>query len=294
MIGIIPSAQSTFEVYGDFNAKPLIEGKLYYRPSDKRLFYYSKIETRTSPKTGYFPIWDGVHESQSLFANVKYFDKDVITPDVAQLSSTINSTKAKEIVRNQRLSENRTKLQPKINDADNMFTQIIKSVINVMGLTKLELIDKANGYLDENMVENYYASLSKVTMMRLEKFHIWMDKIFHVGYRIIITKDDKEILVYQWPQDIFQTGLVKYDDITKKNDDPYKKIMKILMVKENISKADLHSDVTDDYTVNNMMTTLNGSKSMSAQIFCRFIRLTNLSLTVEVIDNDKTIFTYKE
>ena len=175
-----------------------------------------------------------------------------------------------------------------------MFTQIVKSVINVMGLTKLELIDKANGYLDENMVENYYASLSKVTMMRLEKFNIWMDKILHVGYRIIITKDDKEVLVYQWPQDIFHTGLVKYDDITKKNDDPYKKIMKILMVKENISKADLHSDITDDYTVNNMMTTLNGSKSMSAQIFCRFIRLTNLSLTVEVIENDKTIFTYKE
>ena len=59
MLGIIPSTKCTYEVYGTTDDKSPIEGKLYYDKSNGRLYYYSLTETRSNPKTGYFPIWDG-------------------------------------------------------------------------------------------------------------------------------------------------------------------------------------------------------------------------------------------
>ena len=60
MVGIIPSSNKTFEIYGDFNSSNLVEGKLYYHPSDKRLYFYSLKEKRSNPNTGFFPVWDGL------------------------------------------------------------------------------------------------------------------------------------------------------------------------------------------------------------------------------------------
>ena len=59
MIGIIPSINKTYEVYGDLSSNKFIEGKLYYDKTDGRVYYYSTIETRSNPNTGYYPIWNG-------------------------------------------------------------------------------------------------------------------------------------------------------------------------------------------------------------------------------------------
>ena len=100
---------------------------------------------------------------------------------------------------------------------------------------------------------------------------------------------------YKYPEDKFDTGIVKYNDIAKSSDDPFKRIIKILMVMENINKSSLKSDNVDDYTVNNMVTTINGKKPLSAQLFSRFISMAKLSYSMTIYDRyDKFIFEYKE
>jgi hypothetical protein len=64
---------------------------------------------------------------------------------------------------------------------------------------------------------------------------------------------------------------------------------------ENITKTTLRSNEgVDDYTINNMMTTLNGDKALSAQLFSRFIRMAGLTFSVDIVKDGKIIFTYKE
>ena len=87
---------------------------------------------------------------------------------------------------------------------------------------------------------------------------------------------------------------VKYNNIARSKMDPLKKIVKILMVMENISKADLKSDEVDAYTINNMMTTINGAKPLSAQIFSRFLRMTGMDYTVNMYREGDLIFTYQD
>lgn len=295
MIGIIPSASNTYEVVGDFTSSDLIEGKVYYHPETKRLYYYSTTKRRSNPDTGYFPIWNGSNTFESKFSNDKYFDKDVVKPSIKKLSENINKNIADDILYRQRLLENGKKLQPVINDEDNMFTQLVKGAITSLDLSIVDLLDAAKGKMDQKMVENYYSSLIKVTMMRLDKFHTWMDILLNLHYDITIYNGEKKLLKYSWPKDKFNTGIVKYTNIMKPNDDPYKKIVKILMVMENISKTSLRGEEIDDYTINNMMTTLSGNKSLSAQIFCRFIRMAKLSFEIELFDKDnKKIFEYRE
>ena len=294
MIGIIPSASSTYEVFGDFNSDQLIEGKIYYHPDTFRLYYYSHSLRRSNPDTGYFPIWDGKKTYESKFSNEKYFS-DVITNDIKSLSKTISRKKAKDIIYKQRVAVNDKKIYLVINDEDNMFTQCIKSSLNKMDISIIDLFDMNDGLLTEKQVENYYSSLSKVTMMRMEKFHVWLSSILHFHYDITVYKGDKKLLKYSWPKDKFNTGMVKYNYVYKPGDDPYKKIVKVLMVIENISKSSLKMEDVNDYTINNMMTTLNGTKSLSAQIFCRFIRMTDLSFTLELFNNkNELVFMYQE
>lgn len=130
--------------------------------------------------------------------------------------------------------------------------------------------------------------------MRLDKWNIWINVILHVNYVIEVTKGTKKLLSYEFPKDRFDTGIVKYDNIVSSDDDPFKKIIKILMIMENINKNSLRSDDVDDYTINNMITTLNGKKSLSAQLFSRFIRMAELSYTIRIYDKDQLIFEYHE
>lgn len=296
MIGIIPSINKTYEVYGDLSSNKFIEGKLYYDKTDGRVYYYSTIETRSNPNTGYYPIWNGKNKFISSFSNKKYFDNDVIKMDIESMSKSIDKTTAEKIIYNQRRSDNTDILDPDITYEDNMFTQCIKGVIKYKKITMIDLIDMANGMLSDKIIENYYIALTKITFMRMDKWNIWIDTILHLRYELIIYKENKQLLSYNYPSNKFDTGIVKYDKVIDTKDDPYKKIIKIIMIMENINKNNLRSKEVDDYTVNNMMTTINGNKSLSAQLFSRFIRMAELSYIVNMYDlhGKDIIFQYKE
>ncbi len=290
MIGILPCASKTYEVCGGFNTANLEEGKLYHDDSG-RLYYYSKILKRSNPETGYLPIWDGDHKIESSHSVTKTL-KDILRPDVSELSKTISNEMARNIRYRQRLSENNKVLDPHIEDEDNAFTQIVKGIIKSLNITKIDLLDMASDIIDDRMIESFYSSLTKVTMMRVDKFHLWIDKIFGARYVITVYKDSKELLTYEWPSNKLDTGLVKYN--TEPSDDEFKKIVKVLMVKENISKTNLKSEDVDDYTINNLMTTLHSDKALSAQLFSRFMRMANLHFEIEIFNKKGSIFLYRE
>lgn len=294
MIGIIPSSNKTFEIFGDFNSNDLVEGKLYYHPDTKRLYFYSKKETRSNPNTGYFPVWDGKNVYSSQFSKEKYFDKDAVKIDLNSMCNSIDKDVANEVLYKQRRSDNDEILRPQLSDVDNMFTQCIKGVINAKELTIVDLVDMSSPRLSQKVIENYYSALTKITFMRLDKWNIWVNVILHISYTIEVYKGSKKLLTYQYPQDKFDTGIVKYDNIIASEDDQFKKIIKIIMIMENINKSSLRSQEVDDYTINNMLTTLNGKKALSAQLFSRFIRMANLSYTIKLYDSGKEIFEYKE
>ena len=175
-----------------------------------------------------------------------------------------------------------------------MFTQCIKGTICAMDVTSADLLEMSTPRMEPRMIDNYYSSLNKISFMRLEKWNVWLNNILHIGYGLDVFKGKKKILSYSYPVDSFETGVVKYDQIIKSSKDPLKRIVKILMVMENIDKKALQTDDVDDYTVNNMMTTLNGEKPLSAQLFSRFTRMTGLTYRVRIIKDNKTIFEYKE
>ena len=296
MIGIIPSSNKTFEVYGSLSDKNLIEGKLYYDEEENggRVYFYSTTETRSNPRTGYYPIWNGKDKFVSSFSNEKYLWKDVIKIDTASMSSTINKDVADKVLYMQRKSENDEILKPAISDEDNMFTQCIKGIITAMNITMIDLVDMTSPSLQEKIVEGYYNSLNKITFMRFDKWNIWIDVILHVKYSVEVFKGEKRLVKYDYPSNKFDTGIVKYDQITSSKDDQFKKIIKIIMIIENINKNSLRSSEVDDYTINNMMTTLSGTKPLSAQLFSRFIRMAGLNYTIKIFKDDKEIFEYHE
>lgn len=295
MIGIIPSISQTFEVYDDFNAKSPVAGKLYVDPRDGRVYMYSTTETRASPATGYFPVWDGSKCYISQFANSKYLDKDVIRTGIDDMSSKIDKSTADQVLYLQRRSDNAELLKPQITDGDNMFTQCIKGVICAMDLTMVDLVDMSSPKLSEKAIENYYSALTKITFMRLDKWNVWVNVILHIRYTVRVYRGDTQLVSFEYPHNKFTPDTERYQKIIKSSDDPLKKIIKILMDMENITKSTLKGDDIDDYTINNMLTTLSGTKPLSAQLFSRFIRMASLTYSVDIFDNtEKLIFKYKE
>jgi hypothetical protein len=295
MIGIIPSVNKTFEVFGHFTVKDPIEGKLYV-DTDGRIYMYSKTETRSNPNTGYFPCWNGKEKFITQYSNTKFFPVDAILTDLMKLAEKIGKEVADQVLYNHRRCDNEEILRPSLTDGDNMFTQCIKGVLNVKEYTMVDLVDLSVPRLDEKMITNYYSALTKITFMRLDKWQIWMDVILHLKYQVNVYKDDKRLIQYRYPANQFDTGIVKYDNIIGTKDDPFKKIIRILMIMENINKNSLRSKEVDDYTINNMLTTLNSKKSLSAQLFSRFIRMANLSYDVNLYEDnyETSIFEYRE
>lgn len=295
VIGIIPSGSKSYEIYGDFTDTNPVEGKLYYDPNTKRLYYYSLKENRSNPNTGYFPVWDGKRVYITIHSAAKYFDRDAIKVDFNSISNTLSSELASEIRYKQRRAVSDEILKPMIQDGDNAFTQCVKGVISAMNVTMIDLMDMTKPKLDQKVLEGYYNALSKITFMRIDKWDVWVNTILHIRYTINVYKDGKRIIRYKYPDNTFDTGIVKYDDIISTKEDALKKIVKILMVMCNITKRVLLISSVDDYTVNNMITTINSTKPLSAQLFSRFIRLSELSYDIQIYDNGKKfLFEYKE
>lgn len=291
MIGIIPGTYKTFVVIGKFDESP-IEGKLYIDPISNRIYMYSLKEKRSNPNTGYFPIWDGINTYITKFSNEKYLN-DVILTDVSSLSLNVDKDTANRIIYQHRRCENSELLEPLISDGDNMFTQCIKGILNVKKYTLIDLVDKSNPKLSEEVLYNYYSALTKITFMRLDKWLVWMNHILHMWYMISVYKNDQLLLTYNSKQDKFDVP-DKYNYIIEKKADHFKKIIKILVSMENIQKSDLRSSEVDDYTINNMLTTLSGEKSLSAQLFSRFIRMANLNYKIQIFEGDDVVFEYGE
>lgn len=293
MIGTIPSGNKTFEVYGDTSCDNPIEGKLYYDNTDKRLYLYSTIATRSNPDMGFFPIWNGKKFIITRYSNKKYLT-DATTSNINELSMNIDTNTANKVLYNLKRCEDNTILKPSITDEDNFFTQCIKSLINQMNITMVDLLEMSSPIMNQKKMDAYYSSLCKISFMRMDKWHIWIGSIFHMSYTIDVYKKKKRMISYKYPDDVFDTGVVKYNNIIKSKDDPFKKMIKILMIMDNINKNDLKSDIVDDYTVNNMITTINGKNPLSAQLFSRYIHMTKLSFTLKIYDKGKVVFTYKE
>ena len=295
MIGILPSHDKTFEVIDNIKIDNPIEGKLYYNENDKRLYYYSTTITRPGPETGYLPIWNG--NKTYTNENVKYKTlDDVIGLSLKDMSNNISKDIAEDIIYRRRLVDNASTLSPVIDDNDNVFTQCIKSIICSMNITMVDLADMCYPKLNENMLKNYYSSLTKISFMRLDKWYIWINVILHLSYDVIIFKKKKEILRYSYPVNRFKfDDMNKYKDIIKSKDDSFKKIIKILMVKESIDKNNLKEDSPDDYMVNNLMTTLyDDKKNISGQLFSRFMNMTNLHYHINLYDRyKKPVFSFK-
>src|SRR5699024_11353689 len=111
--------------------------------------------------------------------------------------------------------------------------------------------------------------LSKITLMRMDKWLIWMNSILHKAFTFGVYKDDALVVQYDYPQNRYSVSDVSCQEILSSQDDFLKKLIKITMMKTNLNKSDLRSDTTDEYTINNLMTSLNGNKPLSAQLFSR-------------------------
>ena len=291
MVGIIPYGSKTYEVIGPISDGGFIEGKIYW-DRDEHLYMYSTIHTRSCPETGYFPIYNGKRYTSFTAGNQKFL-KDVIRIDLTAMASQLDDQTAKNVVYKRRKRDSDKALKPEITDEDNMFTQCIKGCICAMDLGIIDLYDMAAPILKQSVVDNYYASLVKITFMRMNKWHIWVEKILHLTYTIECYRGNRILVRYEHP-DKLDTGSVNYSKVYKAADDPLKRMIKILIVMENITKADLKSEVVDDYTINNLMTTLNSDKPLSAQLFSRFMRMSGIGYRCIMYRNGEVIFTYKE
>lgn len=294
MLGIIPSSKHTYEVIGTTEITNPIEGKIYYDKNDNRLYYYSKSYHRSCPSNGFFPIWNGEKYIITKYSNNKHLS-DVINTDINTLSSKINKTVANDVLYKHMSSDSGSKiLKPQITNEDNMFTQCIKGVISNKNITIVDLFELAKPKLNEKIIDNYYHTLNKISFMRYDKWTVWINDILHLSYKIKIYKSNKKVLVYEYPSNKFNTGIIKYDKIVESINDPLKSIVKILIVIFNIDKSIMRKECNDDYTVNNLMTTINSDKPLSSQLFSRFLMMNKFNYKLELYEDNNLIFTFKE
>ena len=152
----------------------------------------------------------------------------------------------------------------------------------------------AAGKLSEHTVENFYNSLVSINMMRQEKWRVWIDIILQLTYSITVMKPPKRLLLYDSVTDKISTGVVDWDKAVSPKDDPLKRITKILIKMENITKSSLKRPEIDYYAVNNLFTSINGERDLSAELFSRFIHMANLSYTMVLYKDGREIFVFTE
>lgn len=294
MVGMVPSGSVTFDVAGDFNTPEPKEGKLYWHPKTQYLYYYSTTLKRSSPTTGYFPIWDGSRLYESSHSRKKKYPDDVLSNDPAALAAALDDTTANRVKYLQRRMDRDKILHPEIAPGDNMFTQCVKTVIQRMEITMVDLHDMAAGKLSEHVVDNYYSSLNSINMMRQEKWIVWMDVILKMTYSITVVEPPRTLLTYDSVEKKIDTGLIKWDSVIDPKDDPLKQIVKVLIQMKGITKTSLQREEVDYYAVNNLFTAIYGDKLLSAQLFSRFLRLADLSYSVMLYKDGEPYIQFKE
>lgn len=292
MLGIIPGMQKTFIVEGYFCENP-VEGNLYVDPETKRVFIYSKEWKRSSAENGYFPVWDGVNKIITPFSNNKTIE-NVINLDLKEMCSKIDSSKAEEILAEQRKHNNGVLLEPVITNDDNLFTKCVKGTILALKLSFDDLIESSYPKLNEKMLGIYYSSLNKTAFMRLNKWMTWVTVILKIGYKItVFDRENTVILSYEFPSGLI-TGVNEKLIKSTECKDPLKQIVKILIILLDITKDQFKCEDVDEYTINNLFTVIGNNKPMSGQIFTRFILLSDLMYQIDVIKDGSIIYSFKE
>lgn len=292
MIGIIPGTNKTFIVSDYFCPNP-VEGQLYIDPQSNRIFVYSKTQTRSCVENGFFPVWNGQNKIITNFSNNKTI-KDIINIDLSFLGNSIDEIVAENVIIEQKKHNSGNALDPVITNDDNFFTKCIKGVILNKKLSFNDLVENSSVNINEKMINIYYSSLTKTAFMRLDKWYNWITAILHLDYKItVFDENNDELISYQFLSNKFST---KYSEILNQieNKDPLKRIVKFIIKLKNIVKDQFKNDEIDEYTINNMFTIINGSKPMSAQIFSRFMTLTELEFEIQLIENNEIIFSTRE
>lgn len=299
MESIVVCKNNTYPVEGMFSNQ-MKEGKLYIDPKSKRIYCYTTTTQVVGAASHHFPIYDGKHFFDSVRSYKKY-ESDVISTDVTDMASSISEKDREDMEYRSKAVLYGDILEPEISDSDNIYSQCIKGILLHKKYNLLDLSIMSNPKLTVEEISNLYQSLHKIAFMREKKFMIWMNQILHMNYNVNCYDGDSDqpILTYHSMDQRYEfyhknddSHKEEYDEILKKSWDPFKKMINLIIKMKNYKKADFNVNTESAYTINNMMTTIFGDKSVSAQIFSRFMRIINLPFDIIIYDKDDIVFTY--
>lgn len=299
MESIVVCKNNTYPVEGMFSNQ-MKEGKLYIDPKSKRIYCYTTTTQVVGNDSYHFPIYDGKHFFDSVRSYKKY-ESDVISTDVTDMASSISEKDREDMEYRSKAVLYGDILEPEISDSDNIYSQCIKGILLHKKYNILDLSIMSNPKLTVEEISNLYQSLHKIAFMREKKFMIWMNQILHMEYKVNCydSDSDQQLLTYHSMDQRYEfyrkdddSHKEEYDEILKKSWDPFKKMINLIIKMKNYKKADFNVNTESAYTINNMMTTIFGDKSVSAQIFSRFMRIINLPFDIIIYDKDDIVFTY--
>lgn len=299
MESIVVCKNNTYPVEGMFSNQ-MKEGKLYIDPKSKRIYCYTTTTQVVGNDSYHFPIYDGKHFFDSVRSYKKY-ESDVISTDVTDMASSISEKDREDMEYRSKAVLYGDILEPEISDSDNIYSQCIKGILLHKKYNILDLSIMSNPKLTVEEISNLYQSLHKIAFMREKKFMIWMNQILHMEYKVNCydSDSDRQLLTYHSMDQRYEfyrkdddSHKEEYDEILKKSWDPFKKMINLIIKMKNYKKADFNVNTESAYTINNMMTTIFGDKSVSAQIFSRFMRIINLPFDIIIYDKDDIVFTY--
>lgn len=299
MESIVVCKNNTYPVEGMFSNQ-MEEGKLYIDPKSKRIYCYTTTTQVVGDASHHFPIYDGKHFFDSVRSYKKY-ESDVISTDVTDMASSISEKDREDMEYRSQAVLYGGVLEPEISDSDNIYSQCIKGILLHKKYNLLDLSIMSHPKLTVEEISNLYQSLHKIAFMREKKFMIWMNQIFHMDYEVNCydTNSDKPLLTYHSIDKRYEFHIPvddahqkEYDDILKKSWDPFKKMINLIIKMKNYKKSDFNIHTESAYTINNMMTTIFSDKSVSAQIFSRFMRIINLPFDIVIYDKDDIVFSY--
>ena len=276
MDSIVVCKNNTYPVEGMFSNQ-MEEGRLYIDPKSKRIYCYTTTTQVVGDTSHHFPIYDGKHFFDSVRSYKKY-ESDVISTDVTDMASSISEKDREDMEYRSKAVLYGDILEPEISDSDNIYSQCIKGILLHKKYNLLDLSIMSNQKLTVEEISNLYMDY------KVNCYDSNSDQLLLTYHSI-----DKRYEFYHKNNDCHRE---EYDEILKKSWDPFKKMINLIIKMKNYKKADFNVNTESAYTINNMMTTIFGDKSVSAQIFSRFMRIINLPFDIVIYDKDDIVFTY--